>query len=148
MDKKKQIITIAINTAIVVVYYILAFLVIPKIPAISFIEEDLDFLLISLPVMLISIVMIIVGKRFRVWIIPDIVYCVLMFAVSSESFHPYGVGVFGFFYKSYRRDAAFYESVGILAIMLIVQALAKLILRLVVRIKNKSGSKIGKGLEE
>lgn len=144
MEKRKRIITIAINTAIVVVYYILAFLVIPKIPVIGVIEDDLDWFLISLPVMLFSIVMIIVGRSFHVWIIPDIVYFVLMFAVSSESFHPYGVGLYGIFDKTYRRDVAFYDGAAILAIMLILQATAKLILRLAVKIKSKSGSKIDK----
>ncbi len=76
-DSKKRIIAMAINTGIVIVYYILTFLIIPNTPGLNFIEEDLDFILISLPIMIISVVIVICRKSFRVWVVPDIVFCVL-----------------------------------------------------------------------
>ena len=139
-DSKKYIIAMAINTGIVIVYYILAFLIIPNAPVLSFIEEDLDIILISLPIMIISVVMVICRKSFRVWVIPDIVFCVLVFATSSENFHPYGVGLFGFgpVSKTYERKVALIESAIILIVLLGTQLAAKLVSGLVVRLKSKS----------
>ena len=46
---------IVINTVVVITYYIIAFLIIPNIPATSHIEIDLDSLLITLPLAVISV---------------------------------------------------------------------------------------------
>ncbi len=143
-DSKKRIIAMAINTGIVIVYYILTFLIIPNTPGLNFIEEDLDFILISLPIMIISVVIVICRKSFRVWVVPDIVFCVLVFATSGENFHPYGVGLFGFgpAYKTYERGCALIGSIIILAVLLAAQSAAKLVSGLVVRLKSRSADKL------
>lgn len=124
---------IVINTVVVITYYIIAFLIIPNIPATSHIEIDLDSLLITLPLAVISVIMEVCQKHFRVWIIPDVIYCFLAFAISSESFHPYGVGVF----FSYHRDVALIECLVLLVLLLLVQLIVKLLMNLVKTIKAR-----------
>lgn len=53
----------------------------------------------------------------------------------NDNYHPYGIGVFGFdpLNRTYERDIALIESIIVLAIMLIVQSVAKLLTRLIKR---------------
>ena len=133
---KKHILMTALNIVVVVVYFAISFFALPNIPGIGkSISTDLDVIIISMPILLISIIMLINEQHLWLWIVPDIIYCVLMITTSNDNYHPYGIGVFGFD----PRDIALIESIIVLAIMLIVQSVAKLLTRLIKR--KKEGGK-------
>lgn len=139
---KKHILMTALNIVVVVVYFAISFFALPNIPGIGkSISTDLDVIIISLPILLISIIMMINEQHLWLWIVPDIIYCVLMITTSNDNYHPYGIGVFGFdpLNRAYERDIALIESIIVLAIMLIVQSVAKLLTRLIKR--KKEGGK-------
>lgn len=89
----------------------------------------------------LNTIMMINEQHLWLWIVPDIIYCVLMITTSNDNYHPYGIGVFGFdpLNRTYERDIALIESIIVLAIMLIVQSVAKLLTRLIKR--KKEGGK-------
>ena len=130
---KKHILMTALNIVVVVVYFAISFFALPNIPGIGkSISTDLD---------VIIIIMLINEQHLWLWIVPDIIYCVLMITTSNDNYHPYGIGVFGFdpLNRTYERDIALIESIIVLAIMLIVQSVAKLLTRLIKR--KKEGGK-------
>jgi len=101
------------------VYFAISFFALPNIPGIGkSISTDLDVIIISLPILLMSIIMMIYEQHLLLWVVPDIIYYVLMITTSNDSYHPYGIGVFGFdpLNRAYERDIAFIQSVIVLAI--------------------------------
>lgn len=136
---KKYVTMTALNIVVVIVYFAISFFVLPNIPGIGkSISTDLDVIIISLPILLISIIMMIYEQHLQFWIVPDIIYCVLMITTSNDIFHPYGIGVFGFdpLNRAYEKDIALIESIIVLTIMLIVQSVVKLLNRLIKRKKD------------
>lgn len=80
---KKHILMTALNIVVVVVYFAISFFALPNIPGIGkSISTDLDVIIISLPILLISIIMMINEQHLWLWIVPDIIYCVLMITTS------------------------------------------------------------------
>lgn len=136
---KKPLVLISINTAVMVVFFLIKYILLPSITDIKpSVGNVLYFVLTYAAIPLISIVGMILERHVRFWIIPDFVYCALAFAFSEGS--PYGIGLFGVFDKHYRRDIALLEEFIAFVLIVLVQLLIKLIIKLVLKIKSK-GSK-------
>lgn len=62
----------ALNVVVAAVYFATSFFALPNIPGFGkSIGTDLDGILISLPILLISIILIIYEQHLRLWILPD-----------------------------------------------------------------------------
>ena len=136
---KKPLVLISINTAVMVVFFLIKYILLPSIIDIKSSVGDISYLLLTyVSIPLISIVGMILERHIRFWIIPDFVYCALAFAFSEGS--PYGMGLFGVFDKHYRRDIALLQAFIAFILIVLIQLFIKLIIKLVLKIKSK-GSK-------
>ena len=136
---KKPLVLISINTAVMVVFFLIKYILLPSIIDIKSSVGDISYLLLTyVSIPLISIVGMILERHVRFWIIPDFVYCALAFAFSEGS--PYGMGLFGVFDKHYRRDIALLQAFIAFILIVLIQLFIKLIIKLVLKIKSK-GSK-------
>lgn len=136
---KKPLVLISINTAVMVVFFLIKYILLPSIIDIKSSVGDISYLLLTyVSIPLISIVGMILERHIRFWIIPDFIYCALAFAFSEGS--PYGMGLFGVFDKHYRRDIALLEAFIAFILIVLIQLFIKLIIKLVLKIKSK-GSK-------
>lgn len=146
---KRNIIIIAINTSVMIFFFLIKFILLPQIPEINLSSgSDLDFLLTWVPIPLISIIGIVLEQHVRFWIIPDFVYCALSFAVSGEDC-PYNIGMTGFFTAShYSREMALIDRLLIFAAILLMQFVIKLLIRLVKKIRCKKTNKLAQKAEE
>ena len=134
---KKPLVLISINTAVMVVFFLIKYILLPSIIDIkSSVGDILYFLLTYVSIPLISIVGMILERHVRFWIIPDFVYCALAFAFSEGS--PYGMGLFGVFDKHYRRDIALLQAFNAFIQIVLIQLFIKLIINLVLKIKSKT----------
>lgn len=134
---QKPLVLISINTAVMVVFFLIKYILLPQIPGIKLSSgTDLYFLLTYVPIPLISIVGMVLERHVRFWIIPDFVYCALAFAFSEGS--PYGMGLFGVFDKHYRRDIALLQAFIAFILIVLIQLFIKLIIKLVLKIKSKT----------
>ena len=96
-DRKRSIVLISLNTAVMVLLFLFKFVLLPKIPGIDLTDGSvLYFLLTWVPIPLISIIGMIKEKHIRFWVLPDFVYCILTFICSGID-QTYGIGLFGFF---------------------------------------------------
>ena len=136
---KKPLVLISINTAVMVVFFLIKYILLPSIIDIKSSVGDISYLLLTyVSIPLISIVGMILEQHVRFWIIPDFIYCALAFAFSEGS--PYGMGLFGVFDKHYRRDIALLQAFIAFILIVLIQLFIKLIIKLVLKIKSK-GSK-------
>lgn len=136
---KKPLVLISINTAVMVVFFLIKYILLPSIIDIKSSVGDISYLLLTyVSIPLISIVGMILERHIRFWIIPDFIYCALAFAFSEGS--PYGMGLFGVFDKHYRRDIALLQAFIAFILIVLIQLFIKLIIKLVLKIKSK-GSK-------
>lgn len=134
---KKPLVLISINTAVMVVFFLIKYILLPSFTDIEIsVGNVLYFVLTYAAIPLISIVGMILERHVRFWIIPDFVYCALAFAFSEGS--PYGMGLFGVFDKHYRRDIALLEEFIAFILIVLIQLLIKLIIKLVLKIKSKT----------
>lgn len=138
LSTKKLLLTTAVNTAVMTAFFLIKFILLPRIPDINLSSgSDLDFLLIWVPIPLISIIGMICEKHVRFWIIPDFVYCALSFAASGEG-RPYGIGVTGLFTAAgYSREDALIDRLLTFAAILLMQLIIKLLINTAVKIRAK-----------
>lgn len=141
---KRQVLTTVINTAVMAAFFLIKYIFLPEIPNIDLTSgSDLDFILTWIPIPLISIIGMIYEKHLRFWIVPDLVYCALSFAVSGENC-PYDIGISGFFTAShYSRNAALIDRAITFAAILLMQLIIKLLIGLVIRIKSNKTKEPG-----
>ena len=137
-DKKRSIVFISLNTAVMVLLFFFKFVMLPKIPSINLSDGSaLNFLLTWAPIPLISIIGMIVEKHMRFWIIPDLVYCILTFIYSGID-QTYGIGMFGIFGNvHYDLSWALTDRFITFVLMLLFQIAVQLIIMRVN--KNKTG---------
>ena len=141
LGTKRNIIIITINTLVMICFFLVKYVLLPRIPDINLTSgSDLDFFLIWVPIPLISIIGLVLEQHVRFWIIPDIVYCALSFAVSGEDC-PYDIGMGGLFTASYySRELALYDRLIAFVGILILQLVIKLLIKLIKRIKCKKNN--------
>ena len=141
-SKKRSVIIIAVNTAVMVLLFLIKFVLLPKIPGINLSNgSGLYFLLTWIPIPLISIIGMIKEQHLRFWMIPDLVYCILTFVYSGADY-TYDIGMFGLFGNvHYDRSWALIDRLVTLVLMLLLQLIIKLIIMLVKKIRNKKTSK-------
>lgn len=133
--KKRRYIGVSvINAAIVALYFIIIFINLPNTK--YSLTADLGLIEISFPIFLISIIMMIFEKHLRLWIVPDIIYCLLIFIVYNEDYHPYIINKLDNYYFFYDKEEVLIESVIILVLMLIVQGFVRLIMGIIKRVKH------------
>ncbi len=132
---KRNIIIIAINTSVMIFFFLIKFILLPQIPDINLSSgSDLNFLLTWVSIPLISIIGMALQQHVRFWIIPDFVYCVLSFAVSGEDC-PYNIGMSGFAESHYSRGIALLDRLLTFGAILFMQFAIKLLIRLVKKLK-------------
>ena len=141
-DTKRNIIIITVNTLVMIGFFLIKFVLLPRIPNIqltssSSITSFLNWVVIPL---IFIIGLALEQQRVLFWIIPDFVYCALSFAIS-EKVHDYGIGVVGFFTTAhYSRDAALIDRLLTFALLLIMQFAVKLLIKLIKKVGGKSKS--------
>ena len=139
---KRNIIIIAVNTLVMIGFFLIKFVLLPRIPNIqltssSSITSFLNWVVIPL---IFIIGLALEQQRVLFWIIPDFVYCALSFAIS-EKVLDYGIGVVGFFTTAhYSRDAALIDRLLTFALLLIMQFAVKLLIKLIKKVGGKSKS--------
>ena len=139
---KRNIIIIAVNTLVMIGFFLIKFVLLPRIPNIqltssSSITSFLNWVVIPL---IFIIGLALEQQRVLFWIIPDFVYCALSFAIS-EKVLDYGIGVVGFFTTAhYSRDAALIDRLLTFALLLIMQYAVKLLIKLIKKVGGKSKS--------
>ena len=139
---KRNIIIIAVNTLVMIGFFLIKFVLLPRIPNIqltssSSITSFLNWVVIPL---IFIIGLALEQQRVLFWIIPDFVYCALSFAIS-EKVLDYGIGVVGFFTTAhYSRDAALIDRLLTFALLLIMQFAVKLLIKLMKKVGGKSKS--------
>ena len=141
-DTKRNIIIITVNTLVMIGFFLIKFVLLPRIPNIqltssSSITSFLNWVVIPL---IFIIGLALEQQRVLFWIIPDFVYCALSFAIS-EKVLDYGIGVVGFFTTAhYSRDAALIDRLLTFALLLIMQFAVKLLIKLIKKVGGKSKS--------
>jgi len=141
-DTKRNIIIITVNTLVMIGFFLIKFVLLPRIPNIqltssSSITSFLNWVVIPL---IFIIGLALEQQRVLFWIIPDFVYCALSFAIS-EKVLDYGIGVVGFFTTAhYSRDAALIDRLITFIAILIMQFAVKLLIKLIKKVGGKSKS--------
>lgn len=139
---KRNIIIITVNTLVMTCFFLIKFVLLPRISNIqltssSSITSFLNWVVIPL---IFIIGLALEQQRVLFWIIPDFVYCALSFAIS-EKVLDYGIGVVGFFTTAhYSRDAALIDRLLTFALLLIMQYAVKLLIKLIKKVGGKSKS--------
>lgn len=139
---KRNIIIITVNTLVMIGFFLIKFVLLPRISNIqltssSSITSFLNWVVIPL---IFIIGLALEQQRVLFWIIPDFVYCALSFAIS-EKVLDYGIGVVGFFTTAhYSRDAALIDRLLTFALLLIMQFAVKLLIKLIKKVGGKSKS--------
>ena len=137
-DTKRSIKLIVVNTAVMLLLFLIKFVLLPKIPGINLSDGSvLYFLLTWIPIPLISIIGMVKEQHLRFWMIPDLVYCILTFVYSGADY-TYDIGMFGLFGNVYYdRRWALIDRLATLVLMLLLQLIIKLIIMLVKKLRSK-----------
>ena len=139
---KRNIIIITVNTLVMTCFFLIKFVLLPRIPNIqltssSSITSFLNWVVIPL---IFIIGLALEQQRVLFWIIPDFVYCALSFAIS-EKVLDYGIGVVGFFTTAhYSRNIALIDRLITFIAILIMQFAVKLLIKLIKKVGGKSKS--------
>jgi len=132
-EGKRQLIIIAINTAVIAAIFLIKFILLPLIPGTDFNNAtDEYFFMTWVPVPLFSIIALIIERQVRLLIIPDFVYCALTFAISGQDWCPFDTGMYGGLYPYYSRDIALIDRCITFVLMLVMQLIIKGIIVLVI----------------
>lgn len=139
---KRNIIIITVNTLVMTCFFLIKFVLLPRIPNIqltssSSITSFLNWVVIPL---IFIIGLALEQQRVLFWIILDFVYCALSFAIS-EKVLDYGIGVVGFFTTAhYSRNIALIDRLITFIAILIMQFAVKLLIKLIKKVGGKSKS--------
>lgn len=139
---KRNIIIITVNTLVMIGFFLIKFVLLPRIPNIqltssSSITSFLNWVVIPL---IFIIGLALEQQRVLFWIILDFVYCALSFAIS-EKVLDYGIGVVGFFTTAhYSRNIALIDRLITFIAILIMQFAVKLLIKLIKKVGGKSKS--------
>ena len=141
-NAKRNIIIITVNTLVMTCFFLIKFVLLPRIPNIqltssSSITSFLNWVVIPL---IFIIGLALEQQRVLFWIILDFVYCALSFAIS-EKVLDYGIGVVGFFTTAhYSRNIALIDRLITFIAILIMQFAVKLLIKLIKKVGGKSKS--------